>query len=79
MHLRPPAKLNRFLHITGRRADGYHLLQTAFDLIDWCDELEVTVRDDGVIERVGGMSQVAASDDLVVRAARALHSRTMSE
>ncbi len=72
MHLRPPAKLNRFLHITGRRADGYHLLQTAFDLIDWCDELEVTVRDDGVIERVGGMSQVAASDDLVVRAARAL-------
>lgn len=72
MRLRPPAKLNRFLHITGRRADGYHLLQTAFELIDWCDELEIEARDDGVIARVGGMAEVAADDDLVVRAARAL-------
>lgn len=72
MLLHPPAKLNRFLHIVGRRADGYHLLQTAFELVDWCDELEVLARDDGVIERVGGAPGVAAEDDLVVRAARLL-------
>lgn len=72
MRLRPPAKLNRFLHITGRRADGYHLLQTAFDLIDWCDELDVVLRDDGLIERIGGIAEVAVDDDLVVRAARVL-------
>lgn len=72
MLLHPPAKLNRFLRITGRRADGLHLLQTAFELIDWCDELEVLPRRDGVIERVGGLAGVAAEDDLVVRAARAL-------
>lgn len=51
LSLRPPAKLNRFLHIIGRRADGYHLLQTAFELIDWCDELEIADRDDGIIAR----------------------------
>lgn len=68
----PPAKLNRFLHITGRRADGYHLLQTAFELIDWCDQLDIELRDDGVIERVGGLPEVPSEADLVVRAARAL-------
>lgn len=72
MLLHPPAKLNRFLHIVGRRDDGYHLLQTAFELVDWCDELEVVARDDGVVERVGGAPGVAAEDDLVVRAARLL-------
>ena len=46
-----PAKLNLFLHITGRRDDGYHLLQSVFMLIDWCDTLHFDVRDDGVIER----------------------------
>ncbi|HWS27976.1 MAG TPA: 4-(cytidine 5'-diphospho)-2-C-methyl-D-erythritol kinase [Xanthomonadales bacterium] len=70
--LRPPAKLNRFLHIVGRRADGYHLLQTAFELIDWTDELAIENRDDGVIERRGGAIGVAAESDLVVRAARLL-------
>lgn len=46
-----PAKLNLFLHITGRRADGYHLLQSAFMLIDWCDTLHFELRVDGHISR----------------------------
>jgi 4-diphosphocytidyl-2-C-methyl-D-erythritol kinase len=70
--LRPPAKLNRFLHIVGRRDDGYHLLQTAFDLIDWHDELRIELRNDGLIERLGGLPEVAVESDLVVRAARLL-------
>ena len=49
--LSAPAKLNLFLHITGRRADGYHLLQSAFMLIDWCDTLHVDLRADGLISR----------------------------
>jgi 4-diphosphocytidyl-2-C-methyl-D-erythritol kinase len=67
-----PAKLNLFLHVTGRRADGYHQLQTLFQLIDLCDSIGVTPRRDGRIERVAGPAEVAAEDDLVVRAARAL-------
>jgi 4-diphosphocytidyl-2-C-methyl-D-erythritol kinase len=70
--LHPPAKLNRFLHIVGRREDGYHRLQTAFELIDWCDELRIEVRNDGVIQRLGGLPEVAVESDLVVRAARLL-------
>ena len=46
-----PAKLNLFLHITGRRDDGYHLLQSAFMLIDWCDTLHFEVRSDGLVSR----------------------------
>ena len=46
-----PAKLNLFLHITGRRDDGYHLLQSVFMLIDWCDTLHFELRSDGVITR----------------------------
>lgn len=72
MLLHPPAKLNRFLHIVGRRDDGYHRLQTAFELIDWCDELRIEPRSDGVIERRGGPPEVDAEADLVVRAARLL-------
>jgi 4-diphosphocytidyl-2-C-methyl-D-erythritol kinase len=67
-----PAKLNLFLHITGRRADGYHELQTVFQLIDLCDAVMLRVRDDGVIERPEGPADVPAESDLVVRAARAL-------
>ena len=67
-----PAKLNLFLHIVGRRPDGYHLLQTVFQLVDLCDEIAITPRKDGVIERVGGLVHVPAEQDLVVRAARAL-------
>ena len=67
-----PAKLNLFLHITGRRPDGYHELQTVFQLIDLCDTLTVAVRDDGAIERPEGPADVPPQSDLVVRAARAL-------
>jgi 4-diphosphocytidyl-2-C-methyl-D-erythritol kinase len=67
-----PAKLNLFLHVTGRRADGYHDLQTVFQLIDLVDDIHIRVRADTVIERPSGPDGVAAEADLVVRAARAL-------
>lgn len=67
-----PAKLNLFLHVLGRRPDGYHELQTVFQLIDLADELEVGVREDGRILRHGGPAGVPAEQDLVVRAARRL-------
>jgi len=67
-----PAKLNLCLHIVGRRADGYHLLQSAMQFIDLCDELKFWRRPPGVIERVSGPSDVPPEADLVVRAARAL-------
>jgi 4-diphosphocytidyl-2-C-methyl-D-erythritol kinase len=71
-----PAKLNLFLHVVGRRPDGYHELQTLFQLIDLCDRVSVHVREDGLIERPVGPVDVAPEDDLVVRAARALQART---
>jgi 4-diphosphocytidyl-2-C-methyl-D-erythritol kinase len=67
-----PAKLNLFLHVTGRRADGYHLLQSAFQLIDRCDTLDFRVRDDGQILRTNDVPGVPADTDLVIRAARLL-------
>ena len=67
-----PAKLNRFLHVVGRRPDGYHLLQTIFQFIDICDYLSFAVREDGRIEREGDVPGVAAAADLTVRAARLL-------
>lgn len=67
-----PAKLNLFLHVTGRRSDGYHTLQTAFLFLDHGDQMYFTVRDDGLISRRGDMPGVAADDDLAVRAARLL-------
>ena len=70
-HVLAPAKLNLFLHITGRRDDGYHLLQSVFMLIDWCDTLHFDLREDGLIERED-LTQSLPADDLVVRAARAL-------
>lgn len=72
-----PAKLNLFLHITGRRADGYHLLQTVFQFIDLCDTLEFHPRADGEIH-CPALEEVAPADNLVVRAARLLqqHSGT---
>lgn len=66
-----PAKLNLFLHITGRRPDGYHLLQSAFVLIDWCDRLNFELRRDGQISRQD-LGTALPDDDLIVRAARAL-------
>jgi 4-diphosphocytidyl-2-C-methyl-D-erythritol kinase len=70
-----PAKLNLFLHITGRRADGYHLLQSAFMLIDWCDTLHFERRNDGQISRED-LTQALPADDLITRAARALQTLT---
>ncbi len=67
-----PAKLNLFLHVTGRRPDGYHLLQTVFQLLDHGDVLHFDTRDDGVICRTTEVPGVPADSDLVVRAARLL-------
>ena len=71
-----PAKLNLFLHINGRRADGYHLLQSVFMLIDWCDHLHFEPRSDGAITREDLSSARLPTDDLSVRAARALKEAT---
>ena len=70
-----PAKLNLFLHITGRRADGYHLLQSVFMLIDWCDTLHFTRRTDGRITRED-LGAPLPETDLTVRAALALQQAT---
>jgi 4-diphosphocytidyl-2-C-methyl-D-erythritol kinase len=69
-----PAKLNLFLHVTGRRSDGYHLLQTAFQLLDHGDFLHFQTREDGEIRRTNEIAGVPASSDLVVRAAHLLKS-----
>jgi 4-diphosphocytidyl-2-C-methyl-D-erythritol kinase len=71
-----PAKLNLFLHVTGRRADGYHELQTLFQLIDLADTIAIRVREDGAIERPEGPRDVAPQADLAVRAAHALKAAT---
>ena len=67
-----PAKLNLCLHIVGRRADGYHLLQSAMQFIDLCDELRFHERPAGTIERTAGPAEIPAESDIVVKAARAL-------
>lgn len=67
-----PAKLNLFLQITGRRSDGYHLLQTAFQLLDRGDSVQLRPRGDGRIERVSDLAGVSPERDLVVRAAASL-------
>lgn len=71
-----PAKLNLFLHVVGRRPDGYHLLQTVFRFIDCADSLRFTPRDDGQIVLSTPTPGVAPDDDLTVRAARLLQART---
>ena len=67
-----PAKLNLFLHIVGRRADGYHELQTVFQFVDLCDEITFEVRTDGRIRRMAEIAGVPEHADLCARAARAL-------
>ena len=67
-----PAKLNLFLHVLGRRDDGYHLLQTVFQFLDYADELEIHPREDGQLTLSRNYSDVALEDDLVLRAARSL-------
>lgn len=72
-----PAKLNLFLHVVGRRADGYHLLQSVFTFIDLCDYLDFELRTDGVIERVGeSLVGLEPEHDLIVKAARLLQATT---
>ncbi|MES2048642.1 MAG: 4-(cytidine 5'-diphospho)-2-C-methyl-D-erythritol kinase [Pseudomonadota bacterium] len=78
LHCLAPAKLNLFLHITGRRPDGYHLLQSAFQLIDRCDTLDVQIREDEIVRRTNDISGVAEQDDLIIRAANLLQSHTKS-
>ena len=73
--LRAPAKLNLMLHITGRRDDGYHLLETVFQFIDLADRIEFSTNDTGKILRLPGNSPVAAADDILLAAANLLHTR----
>lgn len=70
-----PAKLNLFLHVTGRRSDGYHLMQSVFMLIDWCDTLHFEPRNDGRITRED-LGPSLPDIDLTVRAAQALQQTT---
>src|SRR4030065_1237710 len=71
-----PAKLNLFLHVTGRRTDGYHTLQPLFRFIDLHDTLHFTLRADGAVHRTNTVEGVAEEADLCVRAARLLQSET---
>ena len=71
-----PAKLNLFLHVVGRRPDGYHLLQTVFRLLDFYDQIDLKVRDDGVIRLIAPLENVPVEQDLCVRAARLLQSES---
>jgi 4-diphosphocytidyl-2-C-methyl-D-erythritol kinase len=76
-HVPAPAKLNLFLHITGRRPDGYHLLQSVFMLIDWWDTLHFERRADGKLQRCD-LSFALPEDDLCLRAARLLQAASSS-
>jgi len=71
-----PAKLNLFLHITGRRADGYHLLQTVFQFLDHGDSLEFELREDGYILRSEGPAEIPEDSDMVLKAARLLQEQS---
>jgi 4-diphosphocytidyl-2-C-methyl-D-erythritol kinase len=71
-----PAKLNLFLHVVGRRSDGYHLLQTLFRFISLYDTLHFSLREDGEVRRTNSIEGVAEQQDLCVRAARLLKSET---
>lgn len=70
-----PAKVNLFLHVVGRRSDGYHLLQSVFALIDWADTLHIERRDDGQLRR-HDLGPALPQDDLCLRAARALQTES---
>lgn len=72
LRIQAPAKINRFLHIVGQREDGYHLLQTVFQLIDLHDDISLTLSHDGCVQRTAGPDNIPAEDDLVVRAAKLL-------
>ncbi|MCJ7814812.1 MAG: 4-(cytidine 5'-diphospho)-2-C-methyl-D-erythritol kinase, partial [Xanthomonadales bacterium] len=71
-----PAKINLFLHVTAQRQDGYHDIQTLFQLLDWGDEIQIRQTRSPMISRAPADYGVAESEDLVVRAARLLQSET---
>ncbi len=72
-----PAKINLFLHVNRRREDGYHELQTLFQFIDVCDEIDFQIRDDGLIQRASHLTGVTLEDDLTIRAAKLLQKHTL--
>lgn len=71
-----PAKINLFLHVTGRRSDGYHTLQTVYQFVDMCDVLQFAVREDSEVHLKSKFKEVPPEDNLVVRAARALQAHS---
>lgn len=71
-----PAKINLFLHVTGRRSDGYHTLQTVYQFVDMCDVLQFAVREDSEVQLKSKFKEVPPEDNLVVRAARALQAHS---
>ncbi len=71
-----PAKINLFLHVTGRRSDGYHTLQTVYQFIDLCDVLQFAVREDNDVQLKTDFDEVPVEENLVVKAARALQAQT---
>ncbi len=75
-----PAKINLFLHITSKRADGYHNLQTIFQLLDYGDEITFSLRNDGEIKRIYGNETISPDKDLILRSAHTLkkYSKTVS-
>ena len=76
LHVKAPAKINRFLHIVGQRKDGYHLLQTVFQMIDLHDDIYLTASVDGLVRRSSGAANIPPEEDLVVRAAKLLQEYT---
>ena len=76
LELSAPAKLNLFLHVVGRRADGYHELQTVFQFVDLADRVHIACRGDGTVRRTAATPGVAEADDLAIRAARLLREET---
>ncbi|MBX2807401.1 MAG: 4-(cytidine 5'-diphospho)-2-C-methyl-D-erythritol kinase [Cellvibrionaceae bacterium] len=79
LSLPAPAKINLFLHITGCRADGYHSLQTLFQLLDYCDHLHFTLRRDNQCQLSASINGVADDDNLIIKAARALQAKSNSQ
>lgn len=76
LEIQAPAKINLFLHVVGRRQDGYHLLQSVFSLIDLSDQVLLRIRDDGQILRLNALDGIPPESDLVIRAARLLQKKT---
>ncbi len=74
-----PAKINLFLHVTSKRPDGYHNLQTIFQLLNYCDEISLDYREDGIINRLSGNESIPQDQDLAIRSATILKKMTGSK